>query len=190
MVRQCPPTAQDTSVIIGFLAIQPILPWPAGRSDTLGMALCHTGTVVEPIVRESPGRTWWDRAVCWIAEARSHRIICLVAGIWLLNGFDLVFTLLSHEHGLLFEENPLAREMLGQGVVSVVLYKIGLVLIGTYPLLKFRRVRITELGTFVVFLVYALLAIRWSTCFKLYSMGLTRDTDVAGVAIVDQAPRR
>lgn len=141
-------------------------------------------------MRESPGRGLWDRAVCWIAEARSHRVICLVAGIWLLNAFDLVFTLLSHKHGLLFEENPLARKVLSQGVVSIVLFKVGLVLIGTYPLLKFRRVRIAELGTLVVFLVYALLAIRWSTCFELYSTGLSHDANVAEVTIVDNTTLR
>ncbi len=44
----------------------------------------------------------------WVAEARSHRVICLVLGIWLLNGFDLAFTILSHEQGVLHEENPVA----------------------------------------------------------------------------------
>ena len=113
--------------------------------------------------------SWWTRFIHWAVDARSHRVICLVLGIWLLNGFDLTFTILSHEQGVLQEQNPVARHMLQYGTASVVLFKIGLVLIGSYPLLRFRRARITELGSYVIFAAYAFLAFRWSTCFELYA---------------------
>lgn len=121
----------------------------------------------------------WSRFCHWAAAARSHRVICLVAGIWMLNGFDLAFTLLSHQHGLLDEQNPFARSMLERGELPVLLFKVGMVLIGSYPLLRFRHVRITELGALVVLFAYALLAFRWSACFELYSASLSNPISLA-----------
>jgi hypothetical protein len=116
-----------------------------------------------------------------MAEARSHRVICLVLGVWLLNGFDLAFTILAHQHGLLHEENPLARRMLSHGTTSIVLFKIGLVLIGSYPILRFRMRRISELAAVLVLAAYVMLAIRWSTCVDLYSAAAGHYFDLAGV---------
>ena len=84
-----------------------------------------------------------------------------------------------HEHGMLHEQNPVARHVLAQGHLSVMAFKFGLVLIGSYPLLRFRRARIAELGAFVVFVAYALLAVRWSVCFKLYALTLNADGNLA-----------
>lgn len=119
------------------------------------------------------------RVIEWIVEARSHRVICLVLGIWLLNGFDLAFTIISHDQGMLHEENPLARHMLAFGTASIILYKIGLVLIGSYPLLRFRAARITELGSFAILLAYALLAVHWSECYDLYSFTASHHIEMA-----------
>ncbi len=118
-----------------------------------------------------PRRT--TRFVRWVAEARSHRVICLVVGIWILNGFDLMFTILSHQQGMLHEQNPLARHMLQYGTASVALFKIGLVLIGSYPLLRFRRARITELAALLILTSYAFLSIHWSMCYEQYSLSAT-----------------
>ncbi len=128
------------------------------------------------------------RFIHWVAEARSHRVVCLVLGIWLLNGFDLTFTILSHEQGVLQEENPLARYMLEYGTASMVLFKIGLVLIGSYPLLRFRRARITELGSYVILAAYAFLALHWSTCFELYAHMFTHGVDLAGIETLINTP--
>lgn len=124
-------------------------------------------------------RAWPARLIHWVVEARSHRVICMLLGIWLLNAFDLTFTILSHEQGVLHEENPLARHMLQYGTVSVVFFKIGLVLIGTYPLLRFRRARVTELGTYLILAAYAFLAFRWSTCYDLYAATAAGGADLA-----------
>ncbi len=121
----------------------------------------------------------WSRCVHWVVEARSHRVICLVAGIWLISGFDLALTILSHQQGVLHEENPVARQMLAHGPWSLSLYKIGLVLIGSYPLLKFRTARVTELGTLVVLLVYAILAVRWSACIDFYQLAASGSATLA-----------
>lgn len=124
-------------------------------------------------------RPWLSRVIQWAVEARSHRVICVLIGIWLLNAFDLMFTLLSNEQGVLHEENPLARHVLQNGFVSVILFKIGLVLIGSYPLIRFRRARVTELGTYLIFAAYAVLAFRWSTYYHLCSAAAVGGTDFA-----------
>ena len=106
-------------------------------------------------------------------------------GIWLFNAFDLAFTILAHQQGLLHEENPLARYMLRYGNGSVVLFKMGFVLIGSYPLLRFRSARITELATFLILIAYALLAVHWAECYELYSFTATSSIamiDIAGAA--------
>ena len=116
------------------------------------------------------GRSWHARLVHWAADARSHRVICLVLAIWLLNGFDLTFTILAHEQGLLEEQNPLAQKFLSNGPVSVILFKVGFVLAGSYPLLRYRRARITEMATLTILVAYGLLAVHWSECYKLYTL--------------------
>jgi hypothetical protein len=111
----------------------------------------------------------------------------LVIAIWLLNAFDLTLTILAQNQGVLHENNPLARGFLQQGPITLALYKVGLVLIGSYPLLRFRRARITEMGALVVLIAYSTLAIHWSTCYELYTLSNT-----AGVSIaeIDQITRR
>ncbi|MBI4718993.1 MAG: hypothetical protein HY763_14395 [Planctomycetes bacterium] len=141
------------------------------------MAVCQT-TPLAGLAPEPRATGWWGRLIHWAAESRSHRVICLVAGIWLLNAFDLALTLLSHEQGLLHEENPFARYLLGLGPVTVLLYKVGLVLIGSYPLLKFRTARVAELGAMVILMVYATLAVHWSTCYEFYAVALPGRVDL------------
>jgi len=142
-------------------------------------------TAALPDMIEAPPRrrptfqSWIRRAAC----ARPRRVICLVAGIWLLNGFDLVLTVLAHQQGVLYEGNPIANYLLAFGVTALVLYKIGLVLIGSYPLLRYRTARVTELGTIVILVSYAFLAVHWSECYKLYT--LSSNADVRVVEVVE-----
>ncbi len=124
-------------------------------------------------------RGWMSRLAAWVVEARSHRVICLVLGLWMLNGFDLTFTVLSHHQGLLHEENPLARHVLSNGTTSIVLFKIGLVLIGSYPLLRFRGARITEMASLLVLAAYVVLAVRWFTYYELYTLTFPHEIDFA-----------
>ena len=119
---------------------------------------------------------WWHKFVDWVAESRSHRVLALVACIWLLNAFDLDLTIASWQAGVLDEQNPVARRMLRFGPTCIVLYKIGLVLIGSYPLLKFRSARIAEMGAVVVLAAYIVLALRWATCFELYAIAISGET--------------
>ena len=88
----------------------------------------------------------------------------------MLNAFDLILTILAQEQGLLHEENPFGRYMLRFGTASVVLFKVGLVMIGSYPLLRFRTARITELASVFILVAYAMLAVHWSQCYELYAL--------------------
>ena len=130
------------------------------------MAPISTSTEQSGLTQQS----WTAHLVHWIVDTRAHRILCLLIGIWIFNAFDLMFTILSHQQGMLHEENPLARHMLQHGILAIVLYKVGLVLIGSYPLLRFRRARITELGAIVILVTYAILAVHWTQCYEQYSI--------------------
>jgi hypothetical protein len=121
------------------------------------------------------GQSAFLRFFDWVAASRAHRVICLIIGIWLINAFDLVLTLLSARDGLLVELNPVARHMLTQGSWPLVLYKIGLVLIGTYPLLRFRHTRIAELGALTCLALYAMLAVHWNDCYAVFTLTETSD---------------
>lgn len=126
----------------------------------------------------------WQRFIDWMAASRSHRVLSLVTAIWCLNWFDLVLTLLSYRHGMLHEQNPVARTLLEHGELSIMLYKIGLVLIGSYPLLRFRRARITELGALVILATYAMLAFRWSACVEVYVLSICEPVSMAEIDAV------
>ena len=116
-------------------------------------------------------------------------MILLVMAIWMLNGFDLAMTVLAHQQGLLHEQNPVARGLLQGGTAPLMLFKLGLVLIGTYPLLRFRRVRIAELGALVVLVAYAMVSVRWSTCYEVYTLTASHGVHLAELEAVGGAPR-
>jgi hypothetical protein len=107
----------------------------------------------------------------------------MVLGIWLFNGFDLAFTIISHHQGMLHEANPFARHVLQYGTASIMLYKVGLVLIGSYPFLRFRQAAIAELGAYTILIAYAFLAIHWAMCFEWYTVTLVNDINLADRAL-------
>ena len=105
-----------------------------------------------------------------LSQSRAQRVLFLIGVIWILNAFDLILTVTAYQQGLLQEGNPLARYMLQLGMPSIVLFKIGLVWIGSYPLLRYRNARITEMGAFVILIAYTMLAMHWSECYELYTL--------------------
>ena len=145
--------------------------------DSLSMTWLPTMSPLGALEPERHPRGWMGHFIGWVAAARAHRVILLVMSIWLLNAFDLTLTILAHQQGVLHEENPVARGMLTQGTLPIMLYKVGLVLVGSYPLLRFRAVRITELAALVVLVVYAMLAVRWSVCYELYTLAHSADVN-------------
>ncbi len=109
----------------------------------------------------------------WVVASRSHRVLCVVGGLCLINVFDLILTLLSHSQGLLSESNPIARHILPMGPQVVAMFKLALVGGACAVLVHFRRMALSEFTSLLMFLVYAGVAIRWKLCYELYTLSVT-----------------
>ena len=141
------------------------LKWPPGGVDTRDMsARLHSGSeaVLAPPALPSVRRL----GLGWGQASRSRRILILLAGVWMLNAFDLGFTLLAHMQGALLELNPIANRLLSYGTEAVIAYKLVVVLFGTSLLWWTRHHRVTEMGTWLVLLAYVALALRWQYFYE------------------------
>jgi Domain of unknown function (DUF5658) len=91
---------------------------------------------------------------------RPRRVLLVLAVIWVLNAFDLCFTMIE-AHGRHFRElNPLA-EMLLHNPDALVAFKTSLVAIGSTILLTFRSRRIAELSCWFMLATYLYVGLRW-----------------------------
>jgi len=97
----------------------------------------------------------------WLSR-RPIRVGMLLVAVWVLNGFDLHFTLTAARLGPFIELNPVAAEMLNAGSgLAVTLYKVSLVAIGSAILWQYRYLRLSEIGCWMLVCMYAGVAIRW-----------------------------
>ena len=103
-----------------------------------------------------------------MVQARPHRVLCLLVGLWLVNVFDLLLTVSAHRAGLLHETNPIAAFVLDCGPVAICAFKVGLVVLGSIPLIRCRREALTELAAAGLLLVYVVVAVRWKLCYEIY----------------------
>ena len=100
-------------------------------------------------------------AICRAVHAtRPRRVIALLIFLWVLNLFDLAYTILAHQTGYLFELNPIARDLLDSPWVLTG-FKFVAVITGSVILVCLRRHRLSELAAWFLCLVYVALAIRW-----------------------------
>ncbi len=99
---------------------------------------------------------------------RGRRVCWLLVGLWIVNLFDLVMTILAHQHRLAEEANPIAARILPLGPAMLMTYKIALVTIGTVGLYIFRHKFIAEFAAGALLLIYAFVAVRWKICVALY----------------------
>ncbi|MCP4594529.1 MAG: hypothetical protein GY842_27675 [bacterium] len=116
---------------------------------------------------------WLARILAWAVEARSHRVLCLLAGLWVINVFDLMLTLIAARQGLLHESNPVAAFILTRGPQAVCFYKCVLVAGGSVILIRYRRRLLAEFTAAAMLTVYALVAVRWKWCYELYELANT-----------------
>jgi len=91
---------------------------------------------------------------------RSRRVCCLLAALWLLNGFDLAYTILAHQIGHFPELNPFARPLL-DSPWALGAFKMAAVVLGSVILFLLRRQRIAEYVSWGLVLIYTALAFRW-----------------------------
>jgi hypothetical protein len=121
----------------------------------------------------------------WMSRLRSHRVLLLLIGLWIINAFDLVLTGIAHSNGLLVESNPIAARVVPLGYLAIVVYKTALVAVGSAALLSIRRRPIAEVTAAALLAVYALVAFQWKLCFELYDLthsGTVGSTDLTAVS--------
>ncbi len=124
-------------------------------------------TVAIPNLSPPIAATWLTRTIDWFTAARSHRVICLVMGLWVFSIFDVALTMLAHEQGMLDESNPIARRLLNSPP-AIMLYKLSLVTFASTIILSNRRRLVAELAAGGVLAVYTIVAIQWRLCYELY----------------------
>ncbi len=112
-------------------------------------------------------RCWerWYRRFRW---RRPRRILLLLTAVWVVQGFDLGFTLFAHECGTLLELNPAADWALQRGPGTTILFKVSLVLFGSIILWRYRSRAISEGLLWVVALACVGLSLRWQTYFAYF----------------------
>lgn len=93
-------------------------------------------------------------------RARRRRVVLLLAAIWVLNAFDLGFTLFAHRFGYFTELNPVAAQIL-DSTHLLALYKFGLLVAGSVILIAVSRHAVAELGCWLLLVCYFYVACRW-----------------------------
>jgi len=91
---------------------------------------------------------------------RSRRVILMIVLLWIVSGFDLVFTLLADKAGGFIEANPIAAPLMDNPAMLVT-FKILVVVMASIIILKFRKRLFTEIGCWVLCPTYILLSARW-----------------------------
>lgn len=105
----------------------------------------------------------------WLLR-RPVRIALLLLAVWLMNGFDLLFTILAAQLGSFIELNPVAATFInGQNYAALGTYKAALVVIGTCLLWRCRYHRLSELGCWMLFFLYSGLAWRWLRYYQVWN---------------------
>ena len=103
-----------------------------------------------------------------LPRGRSRRVLLLLVLIWMLNGFDLAFTLLANEIGGFHEANPFARPFL-RASESLIAFKLASVAVASAILIAFRRRVVTEVACWLLCVVYTVLAFMWVTYYSFLS---------------------
>jgi len=115
------------------------------------------------------------------AGRRGRRICLLVAAIWIMNAFDLFMTLHAHGHGLLAETNPIARYLLVQGPLALIMFKILFAGFGGCVLLCNRHHVLAEYMAWLAVAVNLSVAVCWMSCYEFYEVTINHGVFPSGV---------
>jgi len=96
---------------------------------------------------------------------RPRRILLALAAVWVLNVFDLGFTLLETTRQHFVEVNPVAATLL-HDPAALTAYKSALVCIGSAILLCYRRERVSEMGAWFLLCTYLAVGLRWHAYYE------------------------
>jgi hypothetical protein len=109
---------------------------------------------------------------------RPRRILLLLAAVWIMQGFDLGFTVVAHRCESFAELNPVARWALQRGATGAIVYKVTLVLLGSVILWCCRRRVLSECLLWLVVAACVGLSLRWRDYFHYFV------EDAQGAAVV------
>lgn len=116
------------------------------------------GQFAEPIDLAS------DRGFNWLNRPR--RVLLALAAIWIINVFDLGYTLQESLSSCFVELNPLAARLIGASPATLIAYKTLLIVGSSTILLLHRRQRVTELACWLLLSVYLCVAGCWQTYYE------------------------
>ena len=80
--------------------------------------------------------------------------------LWIVNAFDLVFTLLANKAGGFIEANPVAAPLIND-VPLLVTFKVLVVAMASIIIFRFRKRLFTEIGCWGLCLTYTLVSAIW-----------------------------
>lgn len=123
--------------------------------------------------RDSAVGGWGRRFWCFISTmrkdkdaCRARRVLLILIMLWIVNGFDLVFTLLAKDLDEFVEMNPIAARFIDNPFL-LVSFKIIAVAFASIIILKYRRRRMTEVSCWCLFIVYLVLSGIWWLYYSL-----------------------
>lgn len=158
---------------------------PTHRTDTAPMDFSAATDVPTPPRTRAPHQGRARRLVDWVVASRSHRLICLLSGVWLISAFDVVLTVFAHHQGLLHESNPIAARVLPHGPLAVLLYKLALLAFASTVLMIHRKRLLSEIAATLMLLVSAAVAVQWRLCYELYALTNSNNMSVKEIDAVD-----
>jgi hypothetical protein len=109
-------------------------------------------------------RTALKRCFRWLIRPR--RVLLLLTAVWIVNIFDLGYTLLESIRRDFIEVNPLAAKLVGASPEALVVYKAALVVVSSAILLAHRRQRIAELACWFLFAIHLYVGICWARYYE------------------------
>lgn len=143
-------------------------PRHAVRLGAAPIAAVIPGELVEPTMTTgAPASLGTDAWRARFRLARPRRILLLLIGVWIVQVFDLGFTLFAHRTGTLSELNPIGEWALQRGAPVVIAFKATLLLGGTVVLWRYRREYLSEALLWFVAGVCVALSVRWHQCIKI-----------------------
>ncbi len=97
---------------------------------------------------------------------RGRRVFLLVIMLWVLNAFDLKFTLLAQNIGGVTEMNPIARMFVSDST-ALITYKFALIIPASIIFLAMRRRLLTEVGCWLLLGAHVALAFIWQQYYAM-----------------------
>jgi len=104
-------------------------------------------------------------------QRRGHRVVLLLILLWILNGFDLAFTIMAHGLGDFNEANPIARRMLDPPI-RVIVFKVSSVVFASGIFLIYRRRVLVEAGCWIMCAIYVAICVLWGAFWNSYQSHL------------------